>query len=98
MADHLEQPSLRKIAPELRQARSLGIKIMVAGAIVAMLLDGGAGGLAMIALVSAVAYWAVFAFIAFLRAEKPIWLDLFFARFGFLLLFIFLTSVARFFF
>jgi hypothetical protein len=85
MGDEVKEEAVSKIAPELRKARNDGLVVMAMVLVLSLfLLDGGRA--AAIAGLTATAYWAIFMFIVFLRGEKPILLDLLFARFGFLVI------------
>ena len=92
MAEDVEEKAVSKIAPELRKARNDGLAITVVMIILSLfILDGGQA--AVVTTATAAVYWAVFMYIVFLRGEKPILLDLLFARFGFLVLILVIACI-----
>lgn len=85
MPEDVEEEAVSKIAPELRKARNDGLVVMAVVLVLSLFIMDGGRAAAIVGL-TATAYWAIFMFIVFLRGEKPILLDLLFARFGFLFL------------
>ena len=81
-----------KIAPELCKARNDGL-VVIAIVVVLSLMIMDEGQAAVCAGLTAAAYWAIFMYIVFLRGEKPILLDLLFARFGFLVLILVIACI-----
>ena len=92
MTGNVEEEAVSKIAPELRKARNDGLVVMVIVLILSLfIMDTGKS--LILSGISAAAYWAILMFIIFLRGEKPILLDLLFARFGFLVLLLAALSI-----
>jgi hypothetical protein len=92
MGEDVEEKVASKISPELRKARNDGLVVTAVMILLSFfILDGGRA--IVVTTLTAALYWAVFMYIVFLRGEKPIWLDLFFARFGFLLVITILACI-----